>query len=351
MISSLMNPLTEDLEAVLERTRPLWEELRNQRLFITGGTGFFGSWLMESLARANQQMGLNASACVLTRHPAAFLRRWPTLAEDPAIRLHAGSVADFNFPAGEFSHIIHAATENDAGAGGLDPVAHFEANVLGTRRVLEFAGRCGARRLLFTSSGAIYGGQPPELELLPEDHPGAPSPLDTTTAYGQSKRVSEFLCRAFGEKHEVAVTIARPFALVGPFLKLDANFAVGNFIRDALRGGPIRVQGDGTPLRSYLYAADLAVWLWTILFRGRTGQAYNVGSDQAVSIGELAGRVADVLAPGTGVVFAGKAQTGRKPSRYVPAIGKAREELQLEVWMNLDEAIRRTAEWNQNLTT
>ena len=349
MISKLTHPQAEDLEVILQQTRPLWEELRDQRLFVTGGTGFFGNWLLESFVWANEQLGLNASACVLTRDPAGFQQRSPALAENPAIQLHAGSVATFDFPSGEFSHIIHAATEYNPVTNLLDPVEHFEANVLGTRRVLEFAARCGVRRLLYTSSGAVYGKQPPELDLMPEDYPGAPSPLDPATAYGQSKRVSEFLCRAFGEKNEIAVTIARPFALVGPFLKLDANFAIGNFIRDALRGGPIRVSGDGTPLRSYLYAADLAVWLWTILFRGRPGQGYNVGSDQAISIGKLANRVANVVAPGTEVIFAEKAQSGKKPSRYVPAIVKARKELQLEVWTGLDEAIRRTTEWNQNL--
>lgn len=351
-----MNTLVEtslpaaDLDHVLAHTEGLWEELRGQRLFITGGTGFVGMWLVEGFLAANARFDLGASACVLTRDPAAQARRTPWLVENPALHFHAGDAASFAFPAGEFSHIIHAATENDSALRPLDPVAHFEANVRGTSRVLDFSRKCGARRLMFTSSGAVYGPQPLALAQVPEDFGGAPAALDPRTAYGQSKRVSEFLCAAAAREGQTRITISRIFALVGPYLKLDANFAVGNFIRDAMRGSPIHVQGDGTPLRSYLYAADMAVWLWTILLKGANGQAYNVGSDQAVSIADLAHRVAAVVSPGTRVQVAQPSDPSRQPPRYLPDIRRAREQLQLEVRVPLDAAISRTAAWHKSLS-
>jgi nucleoside-diphosphate-sugar epimerase len=340
-----MNPLAADLDHILAHTQGLWEELRGQRLFITGGTGFFGCWLLESFAWANDKLDLGAQAVVLTRDSKRAVATARHLGNHPAIQFHVGNFTSFEFPAGEFTHIIHAATETDSVTAPLERAALFEANIQGTRRVLEFAGHCGARKLLFTSSGAVYGGQPPELSHVAEDYPGAPSPLDTASAYGQSKRVSEFLCAAHAQKHGMQTVIARCFAFVGPHLPLDLSYAIGNFIRDALRGGPIRVNGDGTPLRSYLYAADLATWLWTLLCRGETCRAYCVGSDAAISIGDLARLVARVVNANAKVVIAQRPVTGKPSPCYVPSIDLARRELGLEPWVSLAEGVRRTASW------
>jgi dTDP-glucose 4,6-dehydratase len=211
--------------------------------------------------------------------------------------------------------------------------------------VLRFSKECGARKFLYTSSGAFYGTQPPEISHLPETYSGAPSPLDPRSAYAQSKRASEFLCAAHQTTERIDITIARCFAFVGPHLALDMNYAVGNFVGDALRGGPITVTGDGTALRSYLYGADLAVWIWTILARGEGGQAYNVGSDVEITIGALARLVADVVNPKAEVVISQKKDPAKPPHRYVPSIERARSEFGLEPWINLREGIRRMAEW------
>jgi dTDP-glucose 4,6-dehydratase len=186
---------------------------------------------------------------------------------------------------------------------------------------------------------------------VPEDYAGAPDPLDPLTTYGQAKRASEFLCAVFGRKHGIETVVARCFAFVGPHLPLDADYAIGNFIRDALRGGPIQVNGDGTPRRTYLYAADLAVWLWTILFRGESGCAYNVGSDADLSIRELADEVRKVVAPQAEVQIAQTAAPGKPAERYVPDIARARTELGLDIWISLPDAITRTAEWYRPLLT
>jgi nucleoside-diphosphate-sugar epimerase len=342
------NPLAADLDHILTHTSGLWDSLRGQRIFITGGTGFFGCWLLESFAWANERLGLGAEALVLTRNLEAFTRKAPHLARSQDIHFQIGDVRDFAFPTGRFSHVIHAATDSSGSLAGEHPEILLETIVTGTRRALDFAADCGAKQFLLTSTGAIYGRQPATVTHLAEDYNGGPDVSQPQSVYGEGKRMSELLCAIYSRQHGLEVKIARGFAFVGPYLPLDAHFAVGNFIRDAMAGGPIKVNGDGTAYRSYLYGADLAIWVLTVLFRGVSNRPYNVGSRQSVSIAELAGAVRRTLAPQAEIQIAQKPVPGQPAARYVPDTARAEQELGLRQWISLDEAIRRTAQWHKN---
>ena len=335
-----------DLNLILEHTRELWTEMRGQRVFLTGGTGFFGCWLVESFLHINRSEGLGAQMTVLTRDPAAFARKCPHLTSDEALRLLAGDVRDFVFPEGEFRYVIHAATETATAQGVERPLEMLETIVHGTERALQFAAAHGAQKFLQVSSGAVYGAQPATIAHLPEDYQGAPNPLALGSVYGESKRTAEMLCAAYGAAHGFECKIARCFAFVGPHLPLDAQFAIGNFIRDAMHGEPIQVKGDGTPKRSYMYTADLAIWLWTMLFRAPAMEAFNVGSEDSISILELAHTVALVLGSAAGIEVAQEAAPDAPLRQYVPSTRKAERELGLRCHVSLQEAIRRTAVWN-----
>jgi dTDP-glucose 4,6-dehydratase len=340
------NRLSQDLDHILSHTEALWSDVRGERIFLTGGTGFVGTWLMESLLWANRRLNLRISAAVLTRHPSAFERRSPHLFCDPAVTLIRGDAVSFTFPKEPFALIVHAATEPYFPPDSEHPASTFGCDVAATGRVLDFARRSRARRLLFTSSGAVYGKQPAHLSHIPEGYPGAPLTTDVHSAYAQAKRASEFLCFSAAQACGFEVSIARLFAFVGPYLRLDANFAAGNFLRDVLAGRPVQIAGDGASYRSYLYAADLAIWLWTLLLRAPSGVPVNVGSPDEVTIAELARRVVAVTAPGTEIRIARKAAPGAAPQRYVPDTVRAQRELGLQCWIPLDEAIRRTYHWH-----
>jgi dTDP-glucose 4,6-dehydratase len=340
------NLLARDLDHVLTHTEELWADVRGERLFITGGTGFVGTWLTESLLWANGRLCLGLSAVLLTRDPEAFRRRSPHLANDPAIVLWRGDGPTFPEPVGTFPLLVHAATERYIPPNREYPASTLDRDLAATRRVLEMARSRGTRRLLFTSSGAVYGRQPSSLSHVPEDYPGAPAPTDSASAYGQGKRISEFLCTCYSQVYGFDAVIARLFAFVGPHLPLDANYAVGNFIRDAMAGGPVRISGDGTPYRSYLYAADLAIWLWTLLLRGENSLAYNVGSPQAISIADLARTVVQEVSPQAEIHIARQPVPGAPALRYIPNVDSAAA-LGLRPWVSLPEGIRRTAEWHR----
>jgi nucleoside-diphosphate-sugar epimerase len=336
----------EDLEHVLHHTRALWEEMRGQSIFITGGTGFFGMWLLESFAKANDALGLGARAVVLTRDPQAFAKKAPHLTSRADLEFILGDVRTFAFPAGRFDYVIHAATEASAKLNADQPSEMLDAIIGGTRRVLEFAQQCGVRKFLLTSSGAIYGKQPSEITHVAEDYVGAPDPLLPGSAYGEGKRVSEHMCVVHARQHGYETKIARCFAFVGPHLPLDSHFAIGNFIRDAMRGGTIEIGGDGTPMRSYLYASDLAIWLWTMLFRASSGRAYNVGSAEDLDIENIAQQVCAALGNSSEITIAQPKDFSRPVSRYIPSVTRASDELGLRATISLGQAIRDTARWH-----
>ena len=334
---------SQDLDHICRNTEHLWEEARGRRFFFTGGTGFFGVWLLESFLEANRRFSLDAQALVLTRDPGKFLVRCPHLEGISYLRFEKGDVRTFQFPAGQFDYVVHAATEASAKQSTEQPLEMLSTILEGTSRTLAFAKRCGARKFLLTSSGAVYGPQPPEISHLNEDFKGAPDCLDPASVYAEGKRAAELMCALYSNSFEVK--IARCFAFVGPYLPLDAHFAIGNFIRDAMAGGPILVNGDGTPKRSYLYASDLAIWLWTILFRGKSNRAYNVGSENAVSIQELADTVRAVIRPNAEIKISRPRNPTEPIRQYVPSVRRAQGELGVQEHMSLENAIQRTFSW------
>lgn len=328
----------EDLDHVLAHTGEIWRELAGKRLFITGGTGFFGIWLLEAIAAANDALKVGVSATVLSRDPQRFRTRMPHLANRREFDWQSGHPASFGLPDARHDCILHLATATSAHLGQTDPVEMLQTKLSGIRHVLDYARHAGIRRLLVTSSGAVYGPQPADLGQIPETYRGAPDPLDPASAYGTGKRLVEQMCAL---APEVDCVIARCFSFIGPHLPLDARFAAGNFMWDALNGRAIVVRGDGRPIRSYLHAADLVIWLLTILVRGEARRAYNVGSDEAVSTLQLANRIARCPATPLAVEVHGVA-SGSPADRYVPDITRATNELGLKVAIGFDLAVART---------
>ncbi len=302
-----------------------------KRILITGGTGFFGKSMLDYRLRHGRQ--IDAEWIIVTRNPVAFLNASPQFIHMSGVRFVRGNVLHETLLAddsdiGQVDAIIHAAAV-------LDPNAPedriWTTAINGTRHVIALAQKVDCKKILFTSSGAVYG---PRSSVVNEGAEYRPS-----TPYGKGKEVAERLLLASG----LDVKIARCFSFVGKYLDRKIYYAIGNFIQNCLDGKPIVINGDGTPLRSYLYADDLVEWLFAILERGEAGRPYNVGSDRAVSIRELAETVRNVLGSKSEIIVKGTPKADERPSVYVPSIDRARRELGLDVKIALEDAIRFSA--------
>lgn len=313
-------------------------------VLISGGTGFVGRSVLRYLDERLYGQDSPLLVTVLSRNPEAFLHSYPFFRGLSWLRIVLGDVLfPESLPRGlTCTHIIHAATE----ATRSEHISYLDQYIeiaQGARNMLDLAVEIGASRFLLTSSGAAYGPQPPDSASFVEDMQGSLDLDNPANAYGLGKRAAEHLCALYSASHGLETVVARCFAFLGPDLPLNAHYAIGNFIADALSGRDIIVNGDGAPLRTYLDQADMAHWLWTLLLEGKAGDRYNVGSDEVISIGDLAHLVRDLVCPGKTVQILGRGRLCHSRSRYIPSIEKVTNRHSLEVTVPLAESIRNVA--------
>jgi nucleoside-diphosphate-sugar epimerase len=318
----------------------LFEGLAAASLLMTGATGWFGVWLLDSLFAADDILGLRLRITAVSRDPVRFLRRFPAFADDPRISWIKSDVRQFDPGVEGFTHIIHGAADSVQPKCAQGVADLFGTIVKGTERVLEAVG-AECRGFLLISSGAVYGPTSTVRTAFAESEAGGPDPARVKNAYAEGKRTAEMMA-AITALRGVPVRIARCFAFVGPHMPFDKHFAIGNFIADAVAGRKIRVNSDGRPLRSYMYMTDLVRALLFILNRGSVGEAYNVGSGVPISIEQLAHTVNTVVG-GAGVSIRGAPSD--RTEHYVPDITRLRSELNFEPNVDLDTSIARTAAW------
>lgn len=225
-----------------------------KRIFMTGGTGLVGRWLVKTIQRD------------LPDWQITILTRSPEKNADLDVELVKGAVETFDFPRQRFDYIVHAAVDQ-------------------TERLLDMCRRDDAT-MLYTSSGAVYGRGEKSQVPIPEERS-----MNLDTDYAIKKGLGEVECG----RSKLDVKIARLFTFAGKGQPLDYHYAIGNFIRDGLKGGPIVLRGGGEIYRSYMHYSEMAAWLLDILVGGKAGRPYNVGSEQAITIRQLAYDVADAF--------------------------------------------------------
>jgi nucleoside-diphosphate-sugar epimerase len=311
-----------------------------KNLLLIGGTGFLGKSFLDSYRRGLLDKWGVSKILILSRNPEKIKKDAPELMRGN-IELHCGDISIIDaLPNADY--VIHAAASADAQVYLQRPITekrNIEMAAINYSRVAKtFHAKS---KILYVSSGAVYGAQPSTVEFLSEEdgHKYSIESFETGKRdYAIAKRTAEKIIQGLGEQN-LKVSIARCFAFVGPWLPRDQHFAIGNFIEDGLKGCTINVKAKTQVYRSYMHSDDLVNWLMSICDSGSEHcPIYNVGSNQAVEIRTVAEMVAKQL----NVMIRKKRSNGDKLDRYIPSTDKGKKELGLEITMDLEHAIEKT---------
>lgn len=265
------------------------QKLRSARILITGATGLVGAFLTDCLLALSDQNALDLRLYALCRNAARAKERF-----GERVNAIAADVSEATaLP--ECDYIIHAASNAHPKAFSVDPVGTMLANILGVRNLLEHLRAQGHGRLLFVSTGEIYGDNPAIRDGFAETDFGKIDSMNPRACYPESKRAAETLCASYLSQYRVDSVVARLCYVYGPTITNENSRADAQFLRNALSKTNIIMKSAGAQVRSYCYVADAARALITILLRGESGSAYNVANRTAArSIREYAEALAKV---------------------------------------------------------
>ena len=349
-----------DLDYCCSRLADVFERMSGRRVLLTGGAGFLGYYLVQSVIAWNQRaepgdrIRLTVADSYVRGMP-IWLRDLPSnslrTVQHDVTKLLADEL-------GPFEYVVHAASIASPSVYRQHPIATMDANVTGLRMLLERSLRSRDRGheldgFLFFSSSEIYGDPEPDAIPTPETYPGRVSCTGPRACYDESKRFGETLCVNFAHQYELPVTIVRPFNNYGPGLRITDQRVIPDLARDILAGHDMVLYSDGSATRTFCYIADAVIGYFKALVRGRRGEAYNIGSERPeMSIDELASMMSAIALRTFG--YQGRVVRRRSedehyltdnPRRRCPDISKARADLHFSPDVPLDEGLRRSLLW------
>lgn len=321
--------------------------LKDQTILVAGGTGFMGKWIAEMVSYINETEHFNITLHLLGRDARKFKEEVPHLSSKPFIHLIEQDVRNIHDLPPEVNYIINAAGTPDNREHVSQPLRTIETFYKGTQGILDAATRLGdLKKIVHISSHLVYGKNESE-ELIRESFSGKMEANTVNHVYGEAKRVAETLCSIYRSNFKLPVLILRPFAFIGPYQGLEKPWAINNFIRDGILGGPIRILGNGLTVRSYLYGSDMAYWILMSLIKGQIGESYNLGSNEGISLNDLALKIAGAMTNGIEILSKSSKENYTDFSKLVPDTSKIVNALEVEQTYDLDAALKRTIVWNQ----
>ena len=271
--------ILEDIAQLIASAPVDWHVFAQKRVLITGASGFLPAYLVETLLHLNRTRGLDIHITALVRNHENYSKRFSQHLHNPNLTVLVQDVAkpiNLDLP---HHFIIHAASQASPKYYGIDPVGTLSANVLGTMQLLELARHHPVISLMYFSSGEVYG----ETVSVPtkEVDYGYIDPTSVRSCYAESKRMAENMCASWHAQYQVPAKIVRPFHTYGPGMRLDDGRVYADFVRDIVENRPIVMRSEGTASRAFCYLADATAGFFTVLLKGESAVAYNVGNSQA----------------------------------------------------------------------
>ncbi|MYM85380.1 NAD-dependent epimerase/dehydratase family protein [Duganella sp. FT50W] len=319
--------------------------LARQHIAVTGGTGFLGSWIAELVAALNDQYQLGITLDLYARNIGEWQRNYPHLAARADLRTVAQDVrSPFEF-ARNTSYVIHAAGIPNNRVHASDPLRVFQTSVTGIANALEAALQLDGLRRFVNVSSCLVAGAPQRPGALAEGDCFPLPPDQPHTVYAEAKRAAEMTAAVYRSQYRLPVSTLRPFTLTGAYQRLDRPWAINNFMRDVLTSGEIRLHGDGSARRSYLYGSDAAWWTLCALIKGADGEVYNLGGATPVSHKELVQLIGDDLSPRPRVTFNTAPQRQPKQDDLFPDLSLTRRRLGVQETCTMAHLIEQTYRW------
>jgi UDP-glucuronate decarboxylase len=299
------------------------------RILITGGAGFIGSHLVESL------LGQGHEVLCLDNYFTGSKANLLHLREQPRLEIIRHDVV--NPIMLEVDQIYHLACPASPVHYQYNPVKTIKTNVLGTLNMLGLAKRVKAR-ILVTSTSEVYGD--PGVHPQPESYWGNVNPIGLRSCYDEGKRVAETLMMDYHRQNGVDTRIARVFNTFGPRMALDDGRVVSNFIVQALTGRDITVYGQGQQTRSFCYVSDLVEGLVRLMRAEGVSEPVNLGNPGEFTIMALAQKIMELIDTPAAIIY--RDLPPDDPGRRRPDITRARQLLDWQPTVSLEAGLKET---------
>jgi len=312
---------------------------------VTGGTGYLGTWLAEMITTLNDEFNTSINLHLYARNIGVWKEKHKHLSSRSDIKIYSQDVrSPFNFEP-QVTHVIHAAGIPNNRIHSSNPLRVYQTIVSGTANVLEAASQLnGLIRFLNVSSGLV-NGLGIGIGGISEGYASPISAGQLHNVYTDAKRSAESLAAIYRSQFKIPISTVRPFTFAGPYQSLDCPWAFNNFLSDALANRPIRINGDGRVLRSYLYGSDAAFWLLTALAKGIDGAVYNIGSSNPISHIDLATLISSKLPKNNDILVNTSEVNSRSSADFYPDLSNINRELQVTETCNLEQLIEKTLRW------